>query len=101
MLVREFSKYLKNVKYPKNNVTWDVKGILGNQEYRFEVRSLDDPQKFTTASKADKLALETPNNWIILDANELKKYIKKKKITYFNLEDLTSTLEWTIFIQKK
>ena len=100
MSVKEFSKFLKRVKYPKNDPTWDVKGVLGNNEYRFDVRSLDNPQKFTTASRADKLALEMPDKWVIVDTEELHKYIIKNKITYFNIEDLTSSLEWTIFIDK-
>lgn len=100
MLVKEFSKFLKNVKYPKNDFTWDIKGILGNQEYRFDVRSLKNPQKFTTRTRADKIAFDMPKKWVVVDTKELHNYLVKNKVTYIELEEILSNLDWNVIINK-
>ena len=100
MLIKEFSKYLKNIKYSKNDPTWDIKGILGNQEYRFDVRSLKDVQKFTTGTRADKIAFDMPEKWVVVDTKELHDYLIKNKATYIELEEIISNLDWNIIINK-
>ena len=100
MLVKEFSKYLKNVKYPKNDATWDIKGLLRNQEYRFDVRSLKEAQKFTTKTRADKIAFDMPKKWVVVDTKELHNYLVKKRIAYIELEEIISNLDWNIIINK-
>ena len=100
MSVKEFSKYLKNVKYHKNDSSWNIERILRNQEYKFDVRSLSEPQKFNTRTKADKIAFDMPDKWVVVDTQELHTYIVKNKVTYLQLEDLISKLEWNIILSR-
>jgi hypothetical protein len=58
-------------------------------------------QKGRLDSKADKMVLEMEDKWVILDLEELHKYIKKNKLKKVYVNDLISKLEWTIFIPKK
>jgi len=88
---------------------WNVSGILkkkSNQELKFDVRpmfNMPDGQlgkKGTTASKADKIVYETVSDWVIVDTEELHKYIKENKITVIPFETLISKLDWNILISK-
>jgi len=99
-MFKEFKKYLKSVRFPKKQETWDISGILGNQRYNFDIRKIDEPQKFTTGTKADKIVFDMPDKWIVLDTQELHTYILKNKVTYLQLEDLISKLEWNIILSK-
>ena len=88
---------------------WNVSGVLkqkSNQEFKFDVRpmlNMPDGQlgkKGTTASKADKIVYETVSDWVIVDTEELHKYIKENKITVIPFETLISKLDWNILMSK-
>ena len=46
------------------------------------------------------MVLEDKKEWLILDLEELHKYIKKNKLKKVYVNDLISKLEWTIFLDK-
>ena len=46
------------------------------------------------------MGLEGEKEWLILDLEELHKYIRKEKRTKVYTNDLISELEWTIFLPK-
>jgi len=108
MILERFSKHLTAIEYPSTKTSWNIAGILKGQNafYKFDVRDMlhlpngNLAQKNNTSSKADKMVLKTNNQWVILDLEELHKYIKKNKLKKVYLNDLISKLEWTIFIPK-
>jgi len=88
---------------------WNVSGILkkrSNQELKFDIRpmlNMPDGQlgkRGTTASKADKIVYETVSDWVIIDTEELHKYIKENKIIVIPFETLINKLGWNILISK-
>lgn len=88
---------------------WNVSGILkqrSNQEFKFDVRpmfTLSNKQigkKGNTKSKADKMVFETDKEWVIIDIEELHKYLKKQKSNTIQFEDLIKKIDWNIFIKK-
>jgi hypothetical protein len=107
-IVEKFSKHLTGIEYPKEKASWNIAGIIEGQNafYKFDVRdmfALSDgtpAQKGRLDSKADKMVLETDDKWVILDLEELHKYIKKNKLKKVYVNDLISKLEWTIFLAK-
>ena len=107
-IIGRFSKYLTEIKYPKQEASWNIAGIIRghNGFYRFDVRDMfklsdgTSAQKGRTDSKADKMVLEMEDQWVILDLEELNKYIKNNKLNKVYLNDILSRLEWTIFIPK-
>ena len=58
-------------------------------------------RKINIKSKADKIVVQTNHEWIILDVEELNKYVLKNKLNKIYLDDITPILEWTIIIKKK
>ena len=111
---KRFSEHLKNIIWPtqeqKEKEYWNVAGILktnSNQEFKFDVRSMfvmPDNQlgkKATTASKANKIVFETALDWVIIDTEELHKYIRDNKINIVQFDDLLNKLEWNIVLSKK
>ena len=46
------------------------------------------------------MVFEFKNQWIILDIEELNKYVKEKNLKDLELNDLINKLEWTIKISK-
>jgi hypothetical protein len=108
MLVKNFSKYLTSIEYPKEKTSWNIAGIIKGQNafYKFDVRDMllingEIAQSGRTDSKANKIVLEMKDKWVILDLEELHQYIKKNKLKKVYLNDLISKLEWTIFLAKK
>ena len=106
-IIDRFSKELNSIKYPKKKVSWNIAGIIKGQNafYKFDVRDMfitngQITQKSRTDTKADKMVLEMNDHWIILDLEELIKYIKQNKLKKVYLNDLISKLEWTIFLAK-
>jgi hypothetical protein len=107
-ILERFSKYLTSIEYPKQKTSWNIAGIIKGQNafYKFDVRDMFElhdgtpAQKGRTDSKADKMVLEMNDKWVILDLEELHKYIKKNKLKKVYVNDLISKLEWTIFIPK-
>ena len=105
-IVENFSKYLTSIEYPKTKTSWNIAGIIKNQNafYKFDVRNMFKLPDGTPAqegrldSKADKMVLEINDKWVILDLEELHQYIKKNRLKKVYVNDLISKLEWTIFI---
>jgi hypothetical protein len=100
-----FSKYLKNIKYPSKNQKkelWDISGILKNRSneiLKFDLRPLKNNCKngsFNT--KADKMVFDIKNQYIIVDIEELHTYIKQHKLKIVQLEDLILKLDWNIVL---
>jgi len=108
VIVKEFSKYLESIEYPKSGTSWNIAGVIKGQNafYKFDVRDMiqlpdgGTAQKGRTDSKADKMVLDGKDKWVILDLEELHQYIKKNKLTKVYVNDLISKLEWTIFLAK-
>jgi len=108
-IVNKFSKHLESIEYPQNKTSWNIAGIIKGQNafYKFDVRDMFElpngtlAQKGRIDSKADKMVLEIDDKWVILDLEELHKYIKKNKLKKVYVNDLISKLEWTIFLNKK
>ena len=107
-IVKKFSKYLDSIEYPKEKTSWNIAGIIKgkNAFYKFDVRDMFKlpngklAQKGNIATKADKMVLEIDGKWIILDIEELHKYLKQNKIKKVYLQDLLSRLDWNIILPK-
>ena len=104
-IIERFSKHLTAIEYPKLKTSWNIAGIIKGQNafYKFDVRDMfaingEMVQSGRTDSKADKMVLKIKDQWVILDLEELHKYIKKNKIKKVYLNELISKLEWTIFL---
>ena len=108
MIIKKFSKYLTNIEYPKEKTSWNIAGILKGQNahYKFDVKDLIKEsskrgyRKGNLKSKADKMVFEFKDRWIILDMEELNKYVKNKKIKDMELNDLIPKLQWTMEVLK-
>ena len=88
---------------------WNVSGILkhrSNQEFKFDVRPMFNianeqvGKTGSTKSKADKVVFETTQEFVIIDTEELYKYLKKQKSNTIQFEDLIKKIDWNIFIKK-
>lgn len=108
MIVKRFSEHLTAIKYPEARTSWNIAGIIKGQNglYKFDVRDMFElegelAQKGRVDTKADKMVLEMKDKWVILDLEELHKYLKKTKLNKVLVNDLISELEWTIFLDKK
>ena len=107
-ILERFSQYLTAIKYPKEKTSWNIAGIIKGQNalYKFDVREMFEmpdgisAQSGSFDTKAEKMVIERKKDWIILDLEELHKYIKKEKNMRGYVNDLISHLEWTIFIAK-
>ena len=98
-----------------SNTTWSnedayqVEGLLkgSNQYYKFDIRHLSDfPQDkigklIDAKSNSDKILFEDDNNWILVDTQELIKYMKEHGLKEVKLEELLSKIEWNIILSKK
>tara|TARA_Y100001951_G_C11267351_1_gene256459 strand:- start:56 stop:433 length:378 start_codon:yes stop_codon:yes gene_type:complete len=108
-IVKRFSKLLVGPTYPRTRVPWDVKGRLkkSNKVFKFEVKDMFNMNDGFQGrhgilfEKVDKKVFETDKQWVIVDADELHRYLIKNKILKVHLNDLIAGLEWTIFIPKK
>lgn len=88
---------------------WHVKGILhkySNRELKFNVKSMFRMEEnqlgknVEIKDKSDKIVFETTEEWIIVDTEELHKYLINQKEKIIKFDDLLTKLEWTIFISK-
>tara|TARA_Y100000004_G_scaffold193536_1_gene256294 strand:+ start:89 stop:409 length:321 start_codon:yes stop_codon:yes gene_type:complete len=103
--LKKFHSKLKNIRLAnlqqRKTELWDVEGILHNQKFKFDTRPIRDNIKIGSfKSKADKIVLDIKDEYIIVDTEELHKYIKKNENYDLNLNDLLSNLEWTIRLPK-
>ena len=107
-MIEKFSKYLTNIEYPSENTSWNIAGIIKGQNafYRFDVRGMkkeSNQRAYKTGhlnTMADKMVFELKDKWLILDINEINKYVRKNKLKDLELNDLLSKLEWTIKLSK-
>ena len=107
-IIERFSKHLTAVEYPKQKTSWNIAGIINGQNafYKFDVRGLTKVSRdkaYKTGNintKAEKMVFEFKDKWIILDIEELNKYIKENKKRDLELKDLISKLEWNIVLLK-
>ena len=100
-----FINRLKEVKYATNSQKkkelWDVKGILHNQSFKFDLRPLKNNAKNGSfKTKADKMVFDINDEYIVVDVEELHQHLnnKQKKVVYLN--DLILNLDWNIIITK-
>ena len=105
----EFVKqYLSNVKWKDNN-QWQVEGIiekLSNQYLKFDIRFLNDfndkkGKLINSKSEADKVLFEDDKNWILVDTQELIKYMKHYGLKEVKLEKLIKSIDWNIILPKQ
>jgi hypothetical protein len=82
MNINFVNKCLKNVLWYENN-SYQVEGLLkeSNQYYKFDIRFLKDFSEnkkgklINSKSQADKVLFEDDKNWILVDTQELIKYM--------------------------
>ena len=101
--MKHFEANLTNIKYPDEPSTWHVKGIIKghNGYFKFDLSPLkNNTKKGFFRTKADKIVVDTKNQWIILDVEELHQYLKENNIKIVQLEELLSKLEWNIVLPK-
>ena len=107
MNIKFVKEYLTNVKW-QNNKDWQVEGLLeqSNQYYKFDIRFLKDfddkkGKLINSKSQADKVLFEDDKNWILVDTQELIKYMKDHSLKEVKLEELIKTIDWNIILPKK
>ena len=113
-MLNEFLKNFKEYKLAtleqSKKELWDVKGILkkkSNKEFKFDLtpfnRFKDETiaRKINIKSKADKIVIQTIDEWIIIDVEELNKYVLDNKLKKIYLDDIIPILEWTIVLKRK
>jgi len=85
----------------KNNELWDVEGVLHNQKFKFDLRPIKNNIKIGSfATKADKMVFDLKNEYIVVDVQELHRYLKENNIKNVHLQSLISKLEWNIILPK-
>jgi len=107
MNVKFVDKYLTNVKWHENN-SFQVEGLLqqSNQYYKFDIRNLNDysgdkkGKLVSSKSKADRILFEDDKNWILVDTQELFKYMKNHDLIEVKLEELIKNIDWNIVLPK-
>ena len=108
MNIKFIEEYLKEVKWVENN-SYQVEGIiekLSNQYYKFDIQFLKDfsgkvGKLINSESKADKVLFENDKEWILVDTQELIKYMKKNNLKEVTLEALIKDIDWNMTLPKK
>jgi hypothetical protein len=107
MNIKFVKEYLTNVKW-NNNKTWQVEGLLkkSNQYLKFDIQFLKDFKNkkgklINSKSEADKVLFEDDKNWILVDTQELIKYMKEHSLKEVKLEELIKNIDWNIVLPKK
>ena len=80
-----FKKKLSNTKIATSNQRkkelWDIEGVLHNQKFKFDLRPLKNNMKAGSfKTKADKIVFDIENQFIVVDVQELHKYLKDKPL---------------------
>jgi len=101
----DFVDRLKEVKYAtssqKTKELWDVEGILHNQLFKFDLRPLKNNTKAGSyRTMADKMVFDIKEQYIIVDVEELHNYLKDNQLKTATLQELISSLDWNIILQK-
>ena len=108
-ILKRFSKLLVKPSYPKRKMAWNIKGRLKNSNHvdRFDVQDfqiLENGQEGRFGNlfdNVDKMVFEREDKWIIVDMEELSKYLISNHILKIHLNDLITNTDWTIIIPKK
>ena len=108
MNIKFVNEYLLNVKWCENN-NYQVEGLLkdSNQYYKFDIRYLNDFSEdkkgklISSKSQADRVLFEDDKNWILVDTQELIKYMKEHSLKEVKLEELIKNIDWNIILPKK
>ena len=108
MNIKFVKEYLTNVNWI-NNKDWQVEGNikkLSNQYYKFDISFLKDftdkrGKLVSSKSQADKVLFEDNKNWILVDTQELIKYMKEHSLKEVKLEELIKNIDWNIILPKK
>jgi hypothetical protein len=108
MNIKFVNECLTNVTWHESN-SYQVEGLLkqSNQYYKFDIRYLNDFSKdkkgklINSKSQADKVLFEDDKNWILVDTQELIKYMRISDLKQINLEQLLSNIDWNIVLPKK
>jgi hypothetical protein len=108
MNIKFVKEYLTNIKW-QNNKSWQVEGHikkLSNQYYKFDIRHLSDfadkkGKLINSKNKSDKVLFEDDQNWILVDTQELIKYMRDHSLKEVKLEELIKNIEWNIILPKK
>ncbi len=108
---KEFiEKHLTSVSYAtkkeKEKEIWDVSGTIknkSNQVLKFDTRNLNSfkegvGKKSHFNTKADKMVFKIKNKYLLIDIEELHKYIKDKNIKIINVEEIIKNLTWNIVL---
>jgi hypothetical protein len=98
---------LTNVTWSESN-SYQVEGLLkqSNQYLKFDIRFLNDfndkkGKLINSKSDADKVLFEDDQNWILVDTQELIKYMKDHSLKEVKLEELIKNIDWNIILPKK
>ena len=108
MNIKFVEQYLSNVKW-NNDEYWQVEGIitkLSNQYFKLDISFLKDftgkkGKLINSKSTSDKVLFEDDKNWILIDTQELIRYMKDKNLKEINLEELIKNIDWNIILPKK
>ena len=108
MNIEFVNQYLSNIKWNEGE-DWQVEGNikrLSNQYLKFDIRFLKDfndkkGKLINSKSQADKVLFEDDKNWILVDTQELIKYMRISDLKQINLEQLLSNIDWNIILPKK
>jgi len=108
MNIKFVNEYLSNVKWT-NNKHWQVEGTitkLSNQYFKFDISFLKDfsdkkGKIINSKSTSDKVLFEDDKNWILVDTQELIKYMKTYRLKEIKLEELIKKIDWNILLPKK
>jgi len=106
--IKFVNECLINIKWHENN-SYQIEGLLkqSNQYYKFDIRYLSDfPENkkgklINSESSADKVLFEEDKNWILVDTQELIKYMKAYGLKEIKLEELIKNIDWNIILPKK
>ena len=107
MNIKFVNECLINVLWHENS-SYQVEGLLkkSNQYLKFDIRFLKDfndkkGKLINSKSQADKVLFEDDKNWILVDTQELIKYMRISDLKQINLEQLLSNIDWNILLPKK
>ena len=108
MNIKFVNEYLSDIKW-NDSEDWQVEGIikkLSNQYLKFNIQFLKDYSNkkgklINSKSQSDKVLFENDKEWILIDTQELIKYMKITGLKEINLEDLLSNIDWNIILPKK
>jgi len=106
--IKFVEEYLSNIKW-ENNEQWQVEGIiekLSNQYLKFDIRFLNDfndkkGKLINSKNQSDKVLFEDDKNWILIDTQELIKYMEEHNLKEVKLEELIKYIDWNIILPKK